>query len=73
MPTTDFLEQTWIIPCMGCAIANHTMLPPGGIIMETAHFCLHQDPLIPLPGFLVIGAKRHVHSEITARLLVRHA
>jgi len=62
MTTVDFLGKEWNITCMGCAIADRTMLPPGGMIKETAHFCLHQDPLIPLPGFLVIGARRHVHA-----------
>lgn len=38
------------------------MQPPGGLIRQTEHFCVHQDPLIPLPGFLVIGARRDIHS-----------
>lgn len=60
--TRDFLGHEWIIDCMGCAIADGSMQVPGGFIHLTEHFCLHQDPLIPLPGFLVIGALRHIHS-----------
>jgi diadenosine tetraphosphate (Ap4A) HIT family hydrolase len=58
----DFLGLTWEFDCMGCAIARQTMLVPGGFIRQTGHFCLHQDPLIPLPGFLVIASRRHIRS-----------
>jgi len=47
---------------MGCAISNGSMLVPGGFIKKTQHFCVHQDPLIPLPGFLVIASLRHIQS-----------
>jgi diadenosine tetraphosphate (Ap4A) HIT family hydrolase len=47
---------------MGCAISSGTMLVPGGFIHKTPNFCVHQDPLIPLPGFLVIAALRHIRS-----------
>ncbi len=47
---------------MGCAIGNGTMLVPGGFIHNTSHFCVHQDPLIPLPGFLVVVSLRHIGS-----------
>lgn len=60
MPTKDFLGKLWAYKCMGCAIANQTMQPPGGMIQRTTHFCVHQDPLIPLPGFLVIASTRHI-------------
>jgi len=38
------------------------MLVPGGFIKKTQHFCVHQDPLVPLPGFLVIASQRHIQS-----------
>jgi len=38
------------------------MSVPGGLIQKTEHFCVHQDPLIPLPGFLVIASLRHIQS-----------
>jgi diadenosine tetraphosphate (Ap4A) HIT family hydrolase len=47
---------------MGCAIADSTMSPPGGIIAANPSCYLHQDPANPLEGFLVVGAKRHVRS-----------
>jgi diadenosine tetraphosphate (Ap4A) HIT family hydrolase len=47
---------------MGCAIGDGKMLVPGGVIQRTTNFCVHQDPFIPLPGFLVIAAVRHIRS-----------
>jgi diadenosine tetraphosphate (Ap4A) HIT family hydrolase len=32
------------------------------LIKRTQHFYVHQDPLIPLPGFLVIASTRHIKS-----------
>lgn len=60
--TRDFLGQEWNFECMGCAIANGSMSVPSGIIRKTDHFVVHQDPLIPLPGFLVIPSLRHIQS-----------
>lgn len=60
--TRDFLGQEWTYDCMGCAIADGAMQVPGGLIKRTEHFVVHQDPLIPLSGFLVIGARRHIRS-----------
>lgn len=60
--TKDFLGNEWDMECMGCAVSNGTFLVPGGFIQKTEHFCVHQDPLIPLPGFLVIASLRHIHS-----------
>lgn len=62
MITRDFLGNEWDIGCMGCAISSQSMLVPGGFIKRTQHFCVHQDPLIPLPGFLVIASMRHIRS-----------
>ena len=62
MKTKDFLGNDWAIDCMGCAISNQSMSVPGGLIHRTQHFCVHQDPLIPLPGFLVIASVRHIQS-----------
>ncbi|MEN8173323.1 MAG: HIT family hydrolase [Chloroflexota bacterium] len=60
--TADFLGKEWHIDCMGCAVGDGSMLVPGGMIQRTEHFCVHQDPLIPLPGFLVIASLRHIRS-----------
>lgn len=62
MKTKDFLGHEWDIDCMGCAISDGSMLVPGGLIQRTRYFCVHQDPLIPLPGFLVIATTRHIQS-----------
>ena len=62
MKTRDFLGNEWEIDCMGCAISNGSMLVPGGMIQRTPSFCVHQDPLVPLPGFLVIATIRHIRS-----------
>jgi diadenosine tetraphosphate (Ap4A) HIT family hydrolase len=62
MKTKDFLGREWEIDCMGCAISDQSMLVPGGFIQKAKYFCVHQDPLIPLPGFLVIASLRHIHS-----------
>ena len=62
MPTRDFLGKEWKLKCMGCDIAGNSMIVPGGIIKEDKYFIVHQDPLIPLPGFIVIASKRHFKS-----------
>jgi diadenosine tetraphosphate (Ap4A) HIT family hydrolase len=62
MKTKDFLGNEWEIDCMGCAIQDRSMLVPGGFILRTQHYCVHQDPLVPLPGFLVIASLRHIKS-----------
>jgi diadenosine tetraphosphate (Ap4A) HIT family hydrolase len=62
MKTKDFLGNEWDIDCMGCEISTGSMMVPGGMIKRTQNFCIHQDPLIPLPGFLVIGSVRHIRS-----------
>lgn len=59
---TDFLNNDWDVDCIGCCIANGSMKVPGGIIRETKNFYLHQDPEIPIEGFMIIAAKRHISS-----------
>jgi diadenosine tetraphosphate (Ap4A) HIT family hydrolase len=48
--------------CVGCAIAAGELTPPGGIIAETANFILHQDPEVPIKGFLIVASRRHIRS-----------
>lgn len=64
MKSKDFLGHEWDIDCMGCAIADQSMSVPGGFIYKSNNFCVHQDPLIPLPGFLVIASVRHIRSIV---------
>lgn len=58
----DFMNNQWPDQCMGCAIGKGDMLPPGGIIYDTKNFVLHQDPDVPLSGFLIVAAKNHIRS-----------
>jgi diadenosine tetraphosphate (Ap4A) HIT family hydrolase len=62
MKITDLLGKEWDVDCMGCAISNGSMKVPGGFVQQTEYFAVHQDPLIPLPGFFVIGSLRHIRS-----------
>lgn len=62
MKVIDFLGKEWDIDCMGCAISNRSMQVPGGFICKTQQFVVHQDPLVPLPGFVVIASLRHIQS-----------
>lgn len=59
---TDFLNHTWHFQCMGCAITTGAVKLPGDVIYAGKHFVLGTDPLIPIPGFLIITAKRHFNS-----------
>lgn len=64
MPTrtfTDYQGKEWTVDCLGCAIVNHQIDNPGAII-ETEHFNVHQDIIIPIPGFVVMASKRHIDS-----------
>ena len=64
MVVTDILGKKWNIECMGCAITNNEMQPPGGILYESDYFIVCQDPKNPIPGFLTIQTKRHIQSLI---------
>ena len=50
--------------CTGCNIVNKEIKPIGGIIYETENFLLFQDPEVPIKGFLIVQAKKHVNSII---------
>jgi diadenosine tetraphosphate (Ap4A) HIT family hydrolase len=62
MKMKDFLGKDWESSCMGCAIGDGSVSVPGGLIRKGQYFVMHQDPLIPLPGFLVIASIRHIRS-----------
>jgi diadenosine tetraphosphate (Ap4A) HIT family hydrolase len=62
MISRDFLGNTWEYDCMGCAIARQEIPVPAGFIRKSSLFCVHQDPLIPLPGFVVVASVRHIRS-----------
>ena len=58
----DFIGNEWDVECLGCDINNGKVIVPGGLIFKSTNFVVHQDPLIPLPGFLVIASGRHYQS-----------
>lgn len=58
----DFMSNEWSCKCIGCAIGSGQIIPPGGIITETKNFVLHQDPEVPVKGFLIIASKNHIRS-----------
>ena len=58
----DFMNNEWVGKCIGCLIGSGEIIPPGGIITETENFVLHQDPEVPIKGFLIIESKKHIKS-----------
>lgn len=60
MSIQDFLGNQWDCDCLGCSIGNGSIIPPGGIIKTTNHFVLHQDPEIPIHGFLIVASRDHI-------------
>lgn len=58
----DFLGKEWFVECIGCAIAEHRMIPPGNLIYEDEVFTIQQDPLVPINGFFIVNVKRHINS-----------
>ncbi|MEG1363638.1 MAG: HIT domain-containing protein [Clostridia bacterium] len=58
----DFLGNKLEFKCMGCAISSHEIIVPGGIIYEDNTFIIHQDPMVPIKGFIVITVKKHIKS-----------
>lgn len=64
----DFLGNSWNFECMGCAIANKEIQVPGGILYEGKYWLLVTDTIVPIPGFLIVEAKRHINSflELTS-------
>ena len=62
MKRIDILNNQFEVECIGCALVNKDLVPIGGIIKETENFILHQDPEIPIKGFLIIASKQHIKS-----------
>ena len=59
---TDIHGNLVEVDCIACAIGNGSLELPGGIIAESLHFRLEQDLEVPIAGFLVLVAKRHIYS-----------
>lgn len=58
----NFLGQEQYCDCMGCDIANHKMIPPGGYIYDNGFINVSADPEIPVEGFMIVGISKHVKS-----------
>lgn len=46
--------------CLGCQIVHGKRVPVGGTIIETKNFHAHQDMALPIPGLVIVAARRHV-------------
>ena len=60
MKIIDVLGKEIEFDCMGCDISTHKMTPPGGYVYEDDFINISADPEIPIPGFMVLGIKKHV-------------
>ncbi len=45
--------------CLSCEIVSGRKAVPGGPIHETSAFHAHQDVAYPVPGLVIVAAKRH--------------
>lgn len=68
----DFMGNELAFECLGCAIARGEILPPGGILIETEDYLVHQDPLVPIEGFLILTVKHHIASITLLTTEQRH-
>lgn len=62
MKIVDILGNEVEFNCMGCDIAEHRMLPPGGYVYEDNFINVSADPEIPIPRFMVLGINKHIKS-----------
>jgi diadenosine tetraphosphate (Ap4A) HIT family hydrolase len=46
--------------CLSRSIVTGASIPPGGAIAETPFFHAHQDVAYPVPGFVIVAARRHI-------------
>lgn len=62
MKISDIFGKEIEFNCMGCDIANHRLIPPGGYVYDDGFINVSADPEIPIPGFMVLGISKHVKS-----------
>ena len=62
MKIIDVVGNEVEFECLGCDIANHKMMPPGGYVYEDNFINISADPEIPIPGFMVLGINKHIKS-----------
>jgi len=48
-------------PCLSCELVNGIRQSTGGTIHETNLFHAHQDFAYPIPGLVILAAKRHFY------------
>lgn len=48
--------------CLGCALIKGELETIGGVLAQTHYFQARQDYAISIPGFVIIGSKRHIQS-----------
>lgn len=48
--------------CLSCAVANGEIEATGGVITETPFFHAHQDIAYPIPGLIILAARRHFYT-----------
>ena len=49
-------------PCLSCEVVTGRRNTLGGAILETQHFHAHQDVAHPIPGLVILAAKRHFYA-----------
>lgn len=59
---TNIFGEEIEFECMGCDIANHKLIPPGGYVYEDEFINVSADPEIPIKGFMVLGINKHIKS-----------
>lgn len=62
MQITTVDNQFITTNCIGCSLAKGEIKPYGGIIYESKYFIVVSDIEVPIPGFIIISAKRHISS-----------
>lgn len=62
MKFIDLLGNEIEFECLGCDVARHKLIPPGGYVYEDDFINVSADPEIPIPGFMVLGIKKHVRT-----------
>lgn len=53
--------RSFEVECLSCAITSGVIEPNGGVIVETKYFHVHQDVAYPIPGLVILAAKRHFY------------
>ncbi len=47
------------VECLSCALVEGVMEPAGGVVCESRYFHAHQDVAYPVPGLVIVAAKRY--------------